>query len=57
MWDAICQQCAGYEKGGTGIAAKRFVRTHNKSCLANWSQELSTAFNESLTATQESDDE
>jgi len=57
MWDAICQQCAGYEKGVTGIAAKKFVRTHNKSCAANWSQKLSVAFNESLVATQESDDE
>ena len=57
LWNAICQQCGGYEIGATNVVAKRFVRTHNKSCSSTLSQGTIAAFNRSLTATQESDDE
>lgn len=57
LWNAICQQCGGYEIGATNVVAKRFVRTHNKSCSSTLSQGTIEAFNQSLVEDQESDGE
>ena len=57
LWNAICQQCGGYEIGATNVLAKRFVRTHNKSCSSTLNQGTIEAFNQTLVEDQESDDE